>query len=297
MFDVISFLESNNIEFKTTGKNVTSGWVELSCPFPSCNDRSFHLGINLKSGLFHCWVCGEKGGANKLVKELLDVNYYEAEKIIESFDTNKEFEEEIKSSITKLEIPKEFSYELPQLHRLYLLKRNFDPEYLQNKYKIMACYQQGRFSYRVMTPIFMNKELVNFTGRDVTDLQKTKYLHMHNEESVIPMKNCLYNIDFVKDKVIIVEGVTDVWRIGDGAVATLGVEYTTQQLNLLLEKELSEAYVLYDNDKVGKEKANKLANALSSFVPHVEILSIDAKDPAELSDNDVLELRKDIFKL
>lgn len=294
MFDVISFLEAKEIEFKTSGSNTTKGWAQLNCPF--CHDPSFHLGVNLSSGLFHCWVCSQKGGSNKLIKELLSVNYYEAEKIIAEFDTDKEIEEEKIELKSKLEVPSEFTTELLDLHRQYLIGRKFNPDFLQNKYGIMAAYQTGRFAYRIMIPVLLNGELVNFTGRDVTGLQKSKYMHMHNSEAVLPMKNILYNLDSVKDKIIIVEGVTDVWRIGDGSAAMMGVEYTSQQLNLLLEKELSEAYILFDNDFAGKNKAEKLGNILSTFIPHVEVIHLNnAKDPGELSDSEALELKKSIF--
>jgi hypothetical protein len=43
-------------------------------------------------------------------------------------------------------------------------------------------------------------------------------------------KETLYNLDNAKDgTAIVVEGPIDVWRIGDGAVATFGVIYTQKQ--------------------------------------------------------------------
>jgi len=61
MIDIISLFENNDIEFYSSGKNNSRGWVELNCPFCG-NDPSFHLGVNLSSGIFHCWICGAKGG-------------------------------------------------------------------------------------------------------------------------------------------------------------------------------------------------------------------------------------------
>jgi len=291
MFDFQTIFEDWNIPYQTGGNNVSTGWIEITCPF--CSDHSFHCGINLNSGLFHCWICGSKGHAKHLLKELLGITYNRATLLLEEHENI--VNEQISSKIiknTSIKIPKEFSNILPDLHKNYLLKRKFNPSYLQNKYKIMASHQIGRFSFRLITPVFINGQLVNFTARDVSGQQKVKYLHLHNEEAVIPMKNCLFNIDTVHDKIIICEGVFDVFRIGDGAVATMGIEYTPFQLNLLLEKELKEAYVLFDPD--ANKKAEKLANVLSSFIPKVEILTIDVKDPAELSDQEALELKKEI---
>lgn len=295
MIDIVSLLEDHSIGYATSGKNTSQGWAEVNCPF--CSDPSFHLGINLSNGVFHCWVCGEKGGPEKLIQELLQVKYYDAKKLVEQYDIDTVQQEKITSTKKdKIEIPKEFIYELPELHKSYLRDRGFDPSYLQQKYNIMACYQLGRFSYRVMIPVIMSGEIVNFVGRDVTGKQKTKYLNMHNEEAVIPMKNCIYNIDSVQDKVILVEGVFDAWRLGDSAASLIGVEYTTQQLNILLEKEIKEAFILFDNDTTGIKKSEKLGNILSSFIPHVEIISLPdhVKDPAELSDEEAVRLKKEL---
>lgn len=294
MIDITSLLDEHSVEFKTSGKNVGGGWVEVNCPF--CYDPSFHLGINLKNGLFHCWVCGSKGHLSKLLTEILQINYYQAEELIKEYDSDELAKEEEKPPNPKIEFPEGYTNILPDLHKQYLIKRNFDPDFLQRKYSIGAVYQTGRFSYRVIIPIFLNKQIVNFTGRDVSGLQKTKYLHYHNDEAIKPMKHCVYNLDSVRDKAIIVEGVFDAWRIGDGGVALLGVEYTTQQLNLLLEKEIKEVYILFDNDPTGINKAEKLGNVLSTFIPKIEILTLkdEIKDPAELTPEEVIEIKEEI---
>lgn len=294
MVDVTALLDEYSIEFKSSGKNVGVGWVEITCPF--CSDPSFHLGINLKSSLFHCWSCGEKGHLTKLLIEILQINYYQAEELVREYSSDEQEEREEKSTKTKIEFPEGYTNILPELHKQYLLKRNFNPDFLQKKYSVGAVYQTGRFSYRIIIPVFMNKQIVNFTARDVSGLQKTKYLHYSNEEAVKPIKHCLYNLDSVIDRVIIVEGVFDSWRIGDGSVALLGAEFTIQQLNLLLQKEVKEAYILLDNDLTGINKAKKLGNVLSTFIPKVEILTLpdEIKDPADLKPEEVLKIKKEI---
>jgi len=54
--------------------------------------------------------------------------------------------------------------------------------------------------------------------------------------------------------VIIVEGITDVWRLGDGAVATFTKNFTREQILLLKKKNIKEAFVFYDSDAVGQSK-------------------------------------------
>ncbi len=294
MFDVISFFEEYDIEFHTSGKNVTKGWAEINCPF--CADPSFHLGINLESGLFHCWICGVKGGPSILIGRLLNISYSEAQKIENEFVTFRSLkQEQSKKIVSKVEFPKGIEKDFPLAHKKYLIKRKFDSDHVINKYQLKACLRLGNnFAYRIIIPIIIDNEIVSYTGRDITDKAKSKYEHLSNEKSIVQVKDCLYNIDTVKDKCILVEGVTDVWRIGDGSVATFGTEYTTRQLDTLFSKELKEVYVMLDHDAI--KKANKLAAVLSTFIPKVFIIELinGDGDPADLSNEKVLKLRKEI---
>lgn len=295
MFDVISFLEENDFEFLTSGKNVSSGWVGINCPF--CSDPSQHLGINLSSGIYHCWICGAKGGSESLVKRLLNVSYGEAKRIVEEYDSNQILnEDQEKTFVKKIEFPKGCLDKLPAIHREYLIHRKFDPDYLSEKYRLKAClYTGGDFAYRLIIPIIMDNHIVAYTGRDVTNEQKIRYKHSKNEQSIVAVKDCIYNIDTVENRVIIVEGVTDVWRIGDGCVALFGLEHTTRQLNALFSRNLDEAFVMFDSEPHAIKKAYRLANILSTFIPTVQVLELDQGDPAEMSDPDVEKL-KEILK-
>jgi DNA primase len=293
MFDVISFLEEYNIDYTTSGKNVTSGWVEINCPFCG-DDPSYHMGVNLSSGLYHCWICGAKGGSEKLIQKLLGISFSKVHKIISDFEINiYEQAEAEKSKAEKIYFPKGFENHFPEMHINYLTKRRFDHKKLIQKYGIKAYLHLGReFAYRIVVPIIMDNQIVNFVGRDVTEKSKEKYINLKNEKAIIPLKNCLYNIDSVKDTAIIVEGIFDAWRIGDGCVATMGVEYTVHQLRELYEKELKKAFIMYDHDAL--KKAYKLGNILSTFIPRVEVIELEHGDPADMKEEEVSELLKEI---
>lgn len=296
MIQIIDLLEDIGIKYKSSGKNVSSGSVEVSCPAKDCSDPSQHCGIHLEKGFFHCWVCGAKGNIVKFVMLVLKTNYHQAKITVDKFsDDIIPYPQEITpaSCLTNRNImPKEASYSLPELHSNYLRKRNFDPIQIQRDYKIMACYTTGNYAYHIIIPIIINGEIVNFTARDVTEQQDNKYKNCPNNDVLISMKECLYNLDSVKNKAIICEGVTDVWRIGKGCVATMGVEYTSYQLSLLAQKELDEIYILFDSDAI--TKAEKLANSISTFCSKVEIVELETGDPADMALNEVIKLRKEI---
>lgn len=288
-YNIIEFLENNNIEFSTSGKNVTAGWVEINCPYRGCSDPSMHCGINLQSGIHSCWICGKKGNMPYLVKQIFKISLNQAKKLLHPYKSILLFEEEEEEiKYDKAIDLSEFQKKLPTIHRNYLVKRGFDPDFISRKYKIRACYQTGKFPYRLIIPVFQNGILVNITARDVTGTQDPKYKNLSNEEAIIPMKNCLYNIDAIKEEVIICEGVTDVWKIGDKAIATMGTAYTSAQLKLLYDKRIKKATVLFDPG--ANEKAENLANAISSFIKFVEIIYLDKNDPANLSSNEIKQL-------
>lgn len=293
MIDIISILDEYNIEYRTTGKNVTRGWVEINCPFPQCSDPSYHLGINMKSGLFHCWICGEKGSMEKLVQKIAGVPSWKAKQITKDFDINFQEKEEEKSIVEKVEWPKGIEKGFPDMHRQYLKSRGFNPDFLIKKYQLKACLHLGdKFAYRIIVPVIIDGKIVSLVGRDITGKQQMKYWNLPNELSMIDTKDCLYNIDTVKDKVLIVEGIFDAWSVGDGCVATLGTEYTLNQLRLLYEKDVKEAFVMYDPDAT--KKAYKLGHTLSSFIPRVEVIELDDKDPADMGKEKIIKLKKEI---
>lgn len=308
MIDVLSVLERFGIEPRLSGKNVSRGWAETDCPFLGCPNPYGHLGINLKSGMFHCWVCGEKGHVTRLLTEGLHFSYKDVKQAIAEFSDGEVYVPE--SRIDDVEIreilPKEATSQLPDLHRRYLLNRNFDPDFLQEKYKVRACYKTGDYSYRLLIPIFEDGILVSFTCRDVTGKQEKRYMACPNPHyeggvlinrdvaGILPIKECVFNLDTVQQGgvVLAVEGTFDVFRMGDGAVSTLGVEFVPAQIALILRKKPKKAFVLFDKGALAA--AEKLADNLILGCPSVEILTIDKKDPALLSPEEALEIRMEI---
>jgi len=240
-------------------------------------------------------VCGEKGNIYKLIMFLENISYYQAQTLLEKYPANPIYSGQQVTNTR--DFSKSISLEgynitAPELHDFYLKNRNFDTKKIQRLFQIRFCYQTGKFPYRIVIPIIIDETIVNLTARDVTGKQSPKYKNLSNEEALVPMKDCLYNIDSVGDKIIIVEGPTDVWRIGEGSVATMGVEYTSKQISLIASKEIKEAFILYDSDAT--KKAEKLANTLSIFVPKVEIINLESGDPADMKEEEVIQLRKEL---
>jgi DNA primase len=191
-------------------------------------------------------------------------------------------------------LPPEATKIFPEIHSDYLAQRNFNPDKLIAQYDLYSCFNLGKYKFRIIIPVIEDGFIVNFTALSVSG-QDTKYVHCSNSSAIIPMKECLYNIDSVKDVVLITEGVTDVWRMGDGCVATMGIEYTSEQIRLLVNKGVKKAYVMFDSEDFAIRKARKLADTLSIFMES-EVIELADGDPGEFTDQQVLELREEIFK-
>jgi len=295
-FNPIKYLEEKQIEYRTSGKNVTKNWLEINCPF--CNDDpSFHCGISPQR-LFNCHICGEKGDVVKLVKQIESCSWYIAKDIVEQFSEDitvglKKDSIRYSSKIDRLNLPK-ISLSLPCLiHKNYLIKRNFDPDYLTKKYKLKFCYNIGEWKFRIIIPFFLDGKLITWTGLDVTGKAEIKYKHLANEKSVVPVKKILYNIDSIpqNSSMVVVEGVTDKWRIEKNCVATMGIQYTEEQVEMILKKNPKKVIVLFDSEPKAISMAYKLANQLSLFIKDVSVIELDDGDPCDLNIDKIKEIR------
>lgn len=288
-FDIISYFESRDVEFWIEGKNVTSGWTNIHCPFCEENDPSNHLGVS-PNDFFNCYICGETGHVTKLIRKIENCSYLKAQRIFNSFQHEDFFEEKITEKQNKIFLPKECSSKFPQRYLSYLKKRRFDSNYLITKYNLKYVGNLGKWKFRIIVPFYLENKLITFSSLDITNQQTIKYKHQPKEEAVIPIKETLYNIDSVDRKMILVEGITDVWRLGDGCCAISGKNLTSEQINQIVRKNVKEILVILDSD--AKEQGKKIAKQLSGIISSVEYIELEKGDPDNFSNNEIKEVRK-----
>lgn len=159
----------------------------------------------------------------------------------------------------------------------------------------MGTAHMGNYKQRIIAPIFYNGKMVSYQGRDITEKQ-IKYKACSTEKEIIHHKHLLYNFDSVSDKMIICEGVADVWRLGKGAVCTFGVAYTKEQVLLILEKKIKKIWILFDNEVEAQKQAEKLA---ADIILHsgidVEIL-IPEDDAGAMTQKYADDFKKRLFE-
>lgn len=289
-FDIISYFEDKGIDYQIGGKNTSSGWCSIPCLW--CLDPSKHLGVNLTAKTFSCFRCGVKGNAISLVSKIDRCSKGEAYNItrkyvnLEAAIERRHYTPEYAKEISLQGLTKNF----PDAHRDYLRNRNFDPDHLIRKYDLYAGTMIGDFKFRIVAPVYIDHKMVSLVGRDITNKSDLRYKTLPISKSKMPLKSTLYNIDSVDQDVIVVEGIFDVFRIGDSCVATLGTKFTASQLLLL--KGIRNAFILFDAD--ARDQAEHLAEMLNGLVDHTEIITLNEGDPAEMNEWDVRHLRKEI---
>lgn len=302
-FDIESYLDAREIEYWTSGKNVTKGWINILCPFPDCLDPTNHCGIS-PTRFFSCWACGRKGIVTKLVQTIEGCSWGQANALVE------EYQEEISDVVKDIRliektantgpvlsiIHRKYVEPIPEFHKNYLKGRNFNPEQIVSQYKLKAIHDlETRFwKFRLVAPIFLNKKIMNLVGIDITNNpDREPYRALSNEDAILPIKQLLYNLDNAKgDSVVLVEGITDVWRGGSGFVASFGNVLTVEQMQLLVSKNFKKYYIFYDATAI--KNAERVANQFSGLPGEVEIIELSEGDPCDLSEVQVYDLRKEL---
>lgn len=277
--NIPDILDKHNIPYSSEGKNIAKGWIGLECPF--CGDTRNHMGINLTTSMFSCFICGKKGTFKFLIHEFTGI--WIDGKAEKSFIQHKE-------KIRAKEISYDFN-EINETHKDYLRKRNYEPEDIIEKYQVKSGGFAGIYKYRIIIPYFFKNKLITFTSRDVTGLQEVKYKSLANELSIKTPKETLYGIDQCQETVIVVEGIFDSWRIGKGSVALSGKIASEEQIHLL--KEFKRIFIMLDKD--AEKEATELAHNIESSFNDVHLVTLDIKDPDCLNQKDVYDLRKEIF--
>ena len=300
-FDIKQYLDNNSIRSWTKGNNCQDGWVNINCPM--CDDPSNHGGFNLSDHYYNCWRCG----AHDIVQVLREITGKSRSQIEEELKGySKNYYQKFKPSKDKNKVAPENSVlELPdgtgplsEAHKKYLRKRNFDPVEIEQFWSAQGTTHYGDYKFRIIIPIFIDNAIVSYQGRDYTNKSDLRYKTCKIEDELIHHKYILYGADHIPQSrvAIICEGPLDVWRLGPGACATFGSTWTPEQLSFT-RKRADKIFVMFDPEEEAQEKAEKFAWAFCGLGGKAEILMSDSGvDPGDMEDDEIIELRRDIFK-
>jgi len=289
---------------QTNGKPRRGLWLEVRCPF--CSDKGTHGAVNVKNGVYNCWKCGNhsmtefvsmtsntpnsyKEVMNYLRPWLTEAEVYTTRKVIEDNERSVKVEK-------ALRMPGKSP--LGVAMKDYLRSRGFRPKYMERMYGLKDGGMSGRWAWRLMIPVNVDGKTVAWQGRTIGRDNPLRYMASSLEESLMDIKDTVYNLDYVRDgKAILVEGVFDSWKIGPGSVALFGISLKDSQIKLLSER-LDEAYILFDPEKRAQEQAAVLARKLSNLGVKVTVLNMEdttSEDPGDLTKAEVKQLRELVF--
>lgn len=282
MFDAHEFYNDYSIRYVSEGhKHCRPGWIQIPCPFCTGNP-GFHLGFNLKSGFFNCYRCGFHS-TMEVVHSLLSVSWGKAKDIIKEYTSAQTYHQTEKRIKRAAEINLPSNGPFGPSYIRYLEGRNYNPHDLIHKWDLSAGGPFGKQRHRIIAPITYNNMIVSYTGRDITEKSDLRYKACKIKEEVIHHKNILYGLDHAKGSCILVEGITDVWRMGYGAVASFGITMMSTQIFLLAEV-FNTVFIMFDNgpkDKEAQKAAEKIGYDLASLGIKTEICLING-DPGDL---------------
>ena len=263
--------------------------------------------MHFRKGTFgvKCWRCGKKK-ISETIAALLRIPHREA--IWEMRKFTKKGNIENRYFETQIEHAKDLIWpggceSLQNVHRKLLESRNFDSYELERIWKLLGTnHIDPNYRWRIVIPLYWKNRAISYQALDITGQHKQKYKAAPPAHEVIPHWEMLYGADQAlitnSRKVVVVEGVTDVWRLGPGAVATYGVEWNNKQA-IMLSKNWEEIFLFYDPDEAGEKGGLSLYNFLRGFGNNVYNMKLEtgAEDPGALSNEDGRYIMENIFKI
>lgn len=288
MIDWIRFLRDHNIEYVEKGRNVKKGHVNVRCPFCGMDDPSEHMGISLTVPVFGCWRSASHAGKKpyNLIRALLGCSMGQARLIEQQYSAaDPESFEDLTGVLagdegaivvkprraTTLRMPGDFrpvrNEGSTRRFFHYLTTRNFDTgsdiHDVVREYNLKCC-TTGTWQDRIIFPIYMDGQLVSWTGRAImAPIDAPRYRVLGNEEGALVDRNdAIYNMDnaYLGGEVLFVlEGPIDVIKVdfycaedNVAAVCPLGTRMSSIQAAIIgdISRHFKRRVLLYDPQEV-----------------------------------------------
>lgn len=265
------------------------GWINVQCPFCTGNS-GYHLGYEEGSNGngFVCYRCGGHS-AITTIAALLNLTREKAREVIEIYGGKPYAVRLIKKRDYKYHTNIEEPCHLMPLRKKakkYLEDRNFDPEKISDMFGVMQTGPAGWLRHRLYIPIKYYGYTISYTCRSFIG-SEVRYLSCPQDKEAIPHKDNLYFIDEVpgRNRLVVVEGCTDVWRMGPGCVATFGSKVTPAQLKLMCS--FKRIVLFRDLDEAGERAWQQVGARLRFAGVRLDIVAPEnAGDAADLPQNE-----------
>ena len=109
----------------------------------------------------------------------------------------------------------------------------------------------------------------------------------------MPAKSLLYGEDHVRGAIIVCEGPTDVWRLGPGAVAVMGLIVTQEQIERLSRYPVR--VVCFDREPEAKRRMNRLVDTLRQFSGETYAVELETGNDIASADQGEVDAVREMF--
>lgn len=263
----------------------------IFCPFHN-NTRSPAGEIDKTKGTFFCFSCQKVADLVEFVMFTSARTYFESVRFIKSKEQAIDLVYEVSKQL--IDQPEYVEYDSAMISKLYRQAVASDraKAYLANRHITEQSIDKFELGYSekadmVTIPVHSPDGIpVGFVGRSIEgkDFKNTPGL---------PKSKVLFNLHRVKSagRIFVVESSFDairLWQCGYPAVATLGANVSSIQLELL-QKYFNNIIVIADNDEAGGNMKKKIIEKLGSRVSIIH-LNNKYKDVGDMTDEEIKSL-------
>ena len=194
-----------------------------------------------------------------------------------------------------------------QNHRRYLERRGFDPDLVEREWGVLgtgpvSSLDDGAgkpvdYRHRLLVPVVWGGREVSFQARDVTGKSDLRYVSCPVTRELVHHKHVLYGRQERWGEVgIVVEGVTDAWRLGPLACATFGVTYTAEQV-VELARHFRRVAIVFDSEPQAQAQARRLAATLRLRLgTEPVVVDLGGGDPGSMAQDDADHLVRELTR-
>lgn len=312
IFDWLSFLQQERIEYFERGRNVARGHVNVKCPFCGNDDPSHHMGLELETGKWGCYRDRSHRGIKpqRLIVALKRCTWAEANALAtDSAIVEEASWAELKSRLESggavqeqsdpetITLPKNFHTlnskgVIGRFWKYLVRKRGFKNEHIPKLCRLynLRASLVGKFAFRVIFPLYYEDQIVGWTGRAI-GRSDARYMTEPPGDSVV--QRVVWNHQNARTGgrlLVICEGPMDALkvdffgrRLGIRAVALMSTSSPAAKLRLIrgLVDRFDRTVVVLDQGAM--RMAQDLKERLSAPSVEVSRLPDGIKDPGDMT--------------
>lgn len=254
--------------------------IRFNCPY--CQDDKYHLYVNTKKNVYHCFKCGLAGKTNIAGSNMQEIH------LLNRPHSNPTY--------SALKLPPAYKDFLTPTAMKFLLKRGVYDQDVK-RHLIYCASPHSKYFGRLIFPYNpLANHCTYFVARAYTSLLYPKYLNPAGSKDVVFFGPGLPDDNHPQywnyDEVVLVEGVFDMIKCNrhGPAGAILGKELKPSQARIIAAT-FRKVYVLMDQDTRMSFTSLKIKDLLKAHC-EVEIMYLpkDKKDAGEMDPHDFEEM-------